>query len=171
MRGPAVLSGCNATNYSMQRGLRALRVHVPTDIQSVSIPAVMEGRSIVLQSHTGSGKTLAYLIPALTMGLQQLEEETSILGGDDSTPKRRIPARAPTSIVVAPSQELAMQIFRVAQELLGPDLKTAVIQCIGGANAIRQRDAFKRCPNPMLVVGTPGRLAEFSRSGVLRSHR
>jgi hypothetical protein len=38
-------------------------------------------------------------------------------------------------LVVAPSQELAMQIVRVAQGLLPDEHRRLVQQCIGGANS------------------------------------
>ena len=47
-------------------------------------------------------------------------------------------AGALQALVVAPSRELAMQIVRVAQELLPPAAKHTVQQCIGGANPHRQ---------------------------------
>ena len=43
--------------------LQELNIEVPTEIQCIGIPAVMERKSVVLGSHTGSGKTLAYLLP------------------------------------------------------------------------------------------------------------
>lgn len=43
--------------------VRELGIEVPTEIQSIGIPAVLEGKSVVLGSHTGSGKTLAYMLP------------------------------------------------------------------------------------------------------------
>ena len=43
--------------------VREMAIEVPTEIQCLGIPAVLEGKSVVLGSHTGSGKTLAYLLP------------------------------------------------------------------------------------------------------------
>ena len=43
--------------------VREMGIEVPTEIQSIGIPAVLEEKSVVLGSHTGSGKTLAYLLP------------------------------------------------------------------------------------------------------------
>ena len=43
--------------------VREMGIEVPTEIQCVGVPAVLEGKSVVLGSHTGSGKTLAYLLP------------------------------------------------------------------------------------------------------------
>lgn len=43
--------------------VREMGIEVPTEIQCIGVPAVLEGKSVVLGSHTGSGKTLAYLLP------------------------------------------------------------------------------------------------------------
>uniref|UniRef100_M4FBA4 RNA helicase n=1 Tax=Brassica campestris TaxID=3711 RepID=M4FBA4_BRACM len=43
--------------------LKEMNIEVPTEIQCIGVPAVMERKSVVLGSHTGSGKTLAYLLP------------------------------------------------------------------------------------------------------------
>jgi superfamily II DNA/RNA helicase len=49
------------------------------------------------------------------------------------------PAVAAQAVVVAPSQELAMQVVRVAQALLPAHARTLVQQCIGGANPRNQQ--------------------------------
>lgn len=43
--------------------VREMGIEVPTEIQCIGVPAVLEGKSVVLGSHTGSGKTLAYMLP------------------------------------------------------------------------------------------------------------
>lgn len=50
-------------NEEVMGALREMNIEVPTEIQSIGIPAVLEGKSVILGSHTGSGKTLAYLLP------------------------------------------------------------------------------------------------------------
>ena len=62
-----------------------------------------------------------------------------------------------------------MQIVRQAEALLGPGARQYVAQAIGGANMKRQMEALRR-EKPMLVIGTPGRLAELSELGHLRTH-
>lgn len=42
------------------------------------------------------------------------------------------------AVIVAPSRELAMQIFRVGQSLLPHEARGCIQQCIGGANPYRQ---------------------------------
>jgi superfamily II DNA/RNA helicase len=43
--------------------VKEIDIEVPTEIQCIGIPAILDGKSVVLGSHTGSGKTLAYLLP------------------------------------------------------------------------------------------------------------
>lgn len=43
--------------------LGEMGITAPTEIQCIGIPAVLDGKSVVLGSHTGSGKTPAYLLP------------------------------------------------------------------------------------------------------------
>ena len=114
-------------------------------IQTEMIPAMLEGKDIVAESPTGSGKTLAYTLP--------------ILNKVDGSKK------ATQALIVAPSQELAMQIVEVIREwTIGSDI--TVQQLIGGANSARQIEKLKK--KPTIVVGTPGRLNELVRSGKLK---
>lgn len=43
--------------------VKEMGIEVPTEIQCIGIPAVLDGKSVVLGSHTGSGKTFAYMLP------------------------------------------------------------------------------------------------------------
>jgi superfamily II DNA/RNA helicase len=49
-------------------------------------------------------------------------------------------------LVVVPSQELAMQIVRQVERVLGDAGKQITQQCIGGANIRRQVGPARRCP-------------------------
>jgi superfamily II DNA/RNA helicase len=129
----------------------------PSAPQVAAIPRLMRGENVALQAHTGSGKTMAYLLPALAAAAA--EEELPA--------KER--SEAVQLLVVVPSQELAMQIVRQIERLLGDYGRAITQQCIGGANVRRQEEAI-RAKKPLIVVGTPGRLAELSRTGILRTH-
>jgi len=72
-------------------------------------------------------------------------------------------------VIVVPSRELAMQIVREAERILGPDYRKVVQQLIGGANQSRQEEALKK-NKPCIVVGTPGRISEISKAGKLHTH-
>ena len=99
------------------------------------------------------------------MAIQRAEDEWAGV-----TRKTRGQVGAVQAIIVTPSRELAMQIVRVAESILPESARKAVQQCIGGANMLRQRENLKMF-KPLLVVGTPGRLAELSRDGALQTHR
>lgn len=114
-------------------------------IQQEVIPAMLDGKDIVAESPTGSGKTLAFMLP--------------ILNKVDGS-KKQVQA-----LIVAPSQELGMQIVEVIREwTAGTDI--TVQQLIGGANSARQIEKLKK--KPTIVVGTPGRLNELVRQGKLK---
>lgn len=47
----------------MIKAVEKMGLFVPSEIQCVGIPAVLNGKSVVLSSGSGSGRTLAYLLP------------------------------------------------------------------------------------------------------------
>jgi superfamily II DNA/RNA helicase len=106
-------------------------------------------------------QTLAFLLPLMSMAIARLEKRVFSKDIKDDF--------GPEVIIVAPSRELAMQIVHVAQELLPQEAWPLVQQAIGGANMRRQLESMK-INKPLIVVGTPGRLAEHSRLGTLRTH-
>ena len=142
---------------SLCAALEATGFKEPSLPQRAAIPALMAGNNVALQSHTGSGKTMAYLLPVIA----RVVEEENLPASERSSEVR--------CLVVVPSQELAMQIVRQVERVLGEFGKSITQQCIGGANVRRQEEALRR-KKPLLVVGTPGRLAELSRNGILRTH-
>ena len=142
---------------SLCAALEATGFEEPSLPQRAAIPALLAGNNVALQSHTGSGKTMAYLLPVIA----RVVEEENLPASERSSDVR--------CLVVVPSQELAMQIVRQVERVLGEFGKSITQQCIGGANVRRQEEALRR-KKPLLVVGTPGRLAELSRNGILRTH-
>lgn len=116
-------------------------------IQDQMIPALLEGKDVVAESPTGTGKTLAYLLP--------------ILQKVDGAKK------ATQALIVAPSQELCMQIVEVTRSwIVGTNI--TVVPLIGGANPQRQIEKLKK--KPTIVVGTPGRLNELVHEKKLKLH-
>ncbi|MFD2116551.1 DEAD/DEAH box helicase [Paenibacillus yanchengensis] len=110
----------------------------PTAIQEQAIPAILAGKDIIARSQTGTGKTFAFLLPVL----QLIDKNNSNI----------------QAVILAPTQELAMQLVRVA-ELYTEDSGIRTQQLIGGAALQRQVDKLKL--KPQLVIGTPGRVAEL----------
>ncbi|XP_021902533.1 DEAD-box ATP-dependent RNA helicase 39 [Carica papaya] len=80
--------------------VREMNIEIPTEIQCIGIPAVLEGKSVVLGSHTGSGKTLAYMLP-----LVQLMRQDEALLGMLTKPW------CPRAVVLCPTRELSEQVL------------------------------------------------------------
>ena len=88
--------------------LADMGIRAPSIAQSASIPLLLEGKNVAIQSHTGSGKTFAYLLPILTSILSdEARQQWKESGG-----KSKSDSGTSHAIIVAPSQELAMQIVR-----------------------------------------------------------
>lgn len=112
----------------------------PLPAQEAAAPVLLAGQSCSIVSRTGSGKTLAYLLPLLT-------------GIDPDLPQAQV-------VVLAPTHELAMQISRVATELVREaGLPIRVQALIGGVAVARQLDGLKKKPH--LVVGSAGRMTHL----------
>ncbi|NBD26563.1 DEAD/DEAH box helicase [Paenibacillus glycinis] len=127
--------------------LRSNKIESPTPVQADTIPLLLAGHDISAKSQTGSGKTLAYMLPALQ------SVDTANAGVQ--------------VMVLAPTQELAMQIFRVS-ETYGEAVGVKTQQLIGGASMQRQVEKLRE--HPHIVVGTPGRIHELVKSGKLKLH-
>lgn len=119
----------------------------PTVIQAEAMPILLQGHDVSARSQTGTGKTLAYLLPML----QQMNAASPSLQG----------------VILAPTQELAMQIVRVA-EIYAEPLNLRVQQLIGGAALKRQVEKLKLRPH--LAIGTPGRIHELLKLRKLKLH-
>eukprot|EP01018_Ginkgo_biloba_P033778 Gb_33379 [translate_table: standard] len=135
----------------LMSAVNELNISVPTEVQCLGIPAILEGKSIVLASHTGSGKTLAYMLPLVQL-LRKDEAEIGVL----TKPKR------PRAVVLCPTRELSEQVFRVAKSISHhARFRSAMIS--GGGRMRPQEDALNY-PIEM-VVGTPGRLLQHIDQG------
>ncbi|WP_313799898.1 DEAD/DEAH box helicase [Cytobacillus sp.] len=119
----------------------------PTTIQTKAIPAAIEGNDLIAESPTGTGKTLAYLLPLL----EKLEVEK----------------RAVQAVIIAPSQELVMQILQEIQKW-GEGSGIRAASFIGGANVKRQLEKLKK--HPHIALGTPGRMLELIKQKKLKMH-
>ena len=120
----------------------------PSPVQEQTIPVIREGKDVLARSQTGTGKTLAYLLPLL---------ETV----DTNT-------KGTQKLILAPTQELAMQIVRQA-EMYGTYKGIKTLGLIGGAAIKRQIEKLKE--HPEIVVGTPGRVRELIEVRKLKMHQ
>ncbi|KQY80697.1 DEAD/DEAH box helicase [Paenibacillus sp. Root52] len=131
----------------LEKVLAGHGINEPSPVQAQTIPVILEGRDVVAKSQTGTGKTLAYLLPLL----QTIKSDV----------------KGTQKLIIAPTQELAMQIVREAQRY-GEERKIGVLGLIGGAAVKRQIEKLRE--HPALVVGTPGRLKELITLKKLKMH-
>ncbi|KAI8510338.1 ATP-dependent RNA helicase ddx3x [Branchiostoma belcheri] len=132
----------------------------PTPVQKYAIPIARANRDLMACAQTGSGKTAAFLIPILSLiyenGPQGLPQHGRQYGGSGSR------KRYPLALVLAPTRELASQIYDEAKKFA---YRSHVRPCVvyGGADIGGQmRDLERGCH---LLVGTPGRLVDMMERG------
>ena len=116
----------------------------PTPIQEALIPSILAGRDVVGQAQTGTGKTAAFALPML----HHLDEGTGQLRG----------------LVLCPTRELAGQVAQ-AVYTYGERAGIRVLPIYGGQSYGKQIRRIKQGVD--VVVGTPGRLLDLLRKGVL----
>ncbi|MGH9171773.1 MAG: DEAD/DEAH box helicase [Acidimicrobiales bacterium] len=118
----------------------------PFPIQELTIPDALAGHDVCGQAKTGSGKTLAFGLPTLMR-----------------TPRSK--PGAPSSLVLVPTRELAVQVAEVLSAL-ATTVGMRVAAVYGGAELDRQVKRLARGVD--LVVATPGRLIDLVDRGTAR---
>ena len=123
--------------------LSEMGLNEPTDIQKRAIVPARAGQDILGIAQTGSGKTLAYLIPVV-MKIKYAQD---------------LPPRA---LILAPSKELVIQIFRVLEALIAhTDIRTVCLY--GGVGKKQQIEQLEAGAD--IVVSTPGRFLDLYSFG------
>ncbi|MDG0817235.1 DEAD/DEAH box helicase [Bdellovibrio svalbardensis] len=118
----------------LMAALEKMKITKPTAIQSQALPVSLQGSDVIAIAQTGSGKTLAYALSLLT------------------TLNKKPQSRA---LVLAPSREMAQQIYKVFLELCA-EMPVSVCLAIGGTTGSKQSNQLKK--NPRLIIATPGRM-------------
>ncbi|OGV53189.1 MAG: hypothetical protein A2017_04725 [Lentisphaerae bacterium GWF2_44_16] len=132
-------------------GIQELEFKYCTAIQQKCLPYSLAGRDVTGKAQTGTGKTAAFLITAFTKMLRN-----PLTGRKPGTCR---------TLIMAPTRELAIQIHKDAEEL-GRFCGFNNLVVFGGMGHKEQRD---RLSKPIdILVGTPGRIIDYSRSGNLR---
>ena len=123
----------------MIRSLERQGFSNPSEIQLRAIPKALKGETLMVQSATGTGKTLAFLVPII--------EKVDLKNQNIQ------------SIIIAPTRELAQQIFDFATPFLKefPDLKIKLFK----SGIEREESAQGLSIPPHIAIGTPGRLADI----------
>jgi len=131
----------NAINLSerMIASLKRQHFYDPSAIQLRVIPKALKGENLLIQSATGTGKTLSFVIPII----EQIDLKNQNL----------------QAIVVAPTRELAQQIFETFSgfEKDYPELKVRLFK----SGTERENSMKGLSVAPHVIIGTPGRLADI----------
>ncbi|KAJ3218754.1 hypothetical protein HDU67_004274 [Dinochytrium kinnereticum] len=126
-------------------------------IQAACFAKLMAGKDLLGRARTGTGKTLAFTLPIVeTLKREKAKNASAFF--------RR--GRAPSALIMAPTRELANQVFKEFETCAANELASVVIY--GGSPYDQQNKAFRDGVD--IVVGTPGRLIDHVERGTLKLH-
>jgi len=132
---------------ALNASLARMQYTTPTPIQQQAIPLAMQGRDVLGSAQTGTGKTAAFGIPMVSRLL--------------SNPRG-------SALVLTPTRELATQVLKVLNELLGVRSFIPTVLLIGGDPMGKQIQQLRM--RPRIIVGTPGRINDHLERGTLILH-
>ena len=127
------------------QAVTTLGYEAPTSIQAQAIPILLAGKDMMGQAQTGTGKTAAFTLPMLHC---MDADNTGVQG-----------------LVLAPTRELANQVARATYEYGQYCGDVRVLSIYGGQSYSRQIRRLRDGAN--IVVGTPGRMLDLIRKGIL----
>ena len=119
------------------RGIYSYGFTQPSPIQKLAIKPFIDERDLIIQSHSGTGKTATFMISILNRINPELKKTQAV--------------------VVAPTRELAKQIYSVYQSLSNYTDITGYF-CIGGS--LRNKYNYNEDINQHIIIGTPGRVSD-----------
>lgn len=132
-------------------GLEAKGFHNCTPIQALSLPHLLAGKDIAGQAQTGTGKTIAFLAATFDRLLTTPALENRQLN-------------QPRAIIMAPTRELAIQIFNDADTIsASTGLKLGL--AYGGDGYEKQIEVLEAGVD--ILIGTTGRIIDFLKKQVI----
>jgi ATP-dependent RNA helicase RhlB len=134
--------------YEVQQGIEHVGFTTCTAVQEAVIPRAVRGEDVAAQAQTGTGKTAAFLISLFARMIKIRIQDS----GD-----------SPQALIIAPTRELADQIFHEA-ERLGKFTGFRFLAVYGGVDYQKQMDALQKGVD--VLIGTPGRLIDYYKQHV-----
>lgn len=132
---------------SILRALKELKYENASPIQNKTIPAVLSGRDLIGCAETGTGKTCAFAVPIINRLI-------SI--------RKNMKKKVIRALVVAPTRELAMQIFDSFRSYTKYNrIRSCVV--FGAVGYMPQIAALESGAD--VLIATPGRLNGLVRRG------
>lgn len=133
----------------VRHNLELSRYTAPTPVQKYALPISIGGRDLMACAQTGSGKTAAFLVPMIC----------AMMAITIEPPERgRSRKHYPTALVMAPTRELATQIYDEARKFTYRTYLRPVV-VYGGQDIKQQFRELERGVD--IIVATPGRLFDM----------
>ena len=131
------------SNNLLSRGFTEL-----SDIQNKILDVYQNKKDLLVTSQTGSGKTIAYFLSIQDeISLKKIKEKSS-----------------PSVLIVAPTRELAIQVYEEALWVFKSE-NINVVTTIGGMDIKKERKNL--LTKFSLLIGTPGRINDHLRKNKL----
>ncbi|OIW07813.1 hypothetical protein TanjilG_32005 [Lupinus angustifolius] len=126
-------------NEELVEVLEGIGDFVPSEIQCVAIPTILEGKCVLLSSPSGPDKTLAFLLPLIQLLRRDL------LGSNSNHPR---------GIVLCTTEEKAEECFNAAKYIIhNSELKSA-------------KGSVPRSNTSIgLIIGTPNEILQYIEEG------
>ncbi|KAF8566749.1 hypothetical protein P879_03087 [Paragonimus westermani] len=144
-------------NRIIRNNVELAQYERPTPVQKHAIPIIASNRDLMACAQTGSGKTAAFLIPILNRMIEEGPGDSLIATMETNRRKQ-----FPVALILAPTRELASQIFEDARKFA---YRSRIRPCVlyGGADMRAQLIEVSKGCN--LLVATPGRLTDVIERG------
>ncbi|TWP29616.1 DEAD/DEAH box helicase [Apibacter muscae] len=132
---------------SILKAINELGYSEPTEIQKQTIPYLLsKEEDLIALAQTGTGKTAAFSLPIL----EQIDENI-----------KKVQA-----LILCPTRELCLQISRDIANYSKYLSNVSSLAVYGGSSISDQIKGLKK--NPQIVIGTPGRVNDMIKRGVLK---
>ncbi len=134
---------------NLMRGIISFGFDIPSKIQGLTIPQIIQGKDILAQAQSGTGKTGAFMIGAL----QNINDELN----------------SAQVIILSPTRELALQTETVGKELSKFMNNIKFTLTVGQTNKDKNVEDMKK--GSQILIATPGRIIDLiSSNGKLFEH-
>lgn len=120
-----------------------------TPIQAKVLPVSLGGKDVAGQAQTGTGKTAAFLVTLFTTLLRKGQQER----------------KGPRGLILAPTRELAVQVYEEAR-VLGGHTGFRLALAIGGIGYREQAEDIRKGTD--IIICTPGRIIDYMKQGVFK---
>lgn len=133
---------------ALVRAVAATGYTIPTPVQTQAVPAVLEGRDLMVAAQTGTGKTAAFSLPILEL----------LFPNGQRAPEYRLAPRQVRALILTPTRELAAQVHDNIRSY-ATDLQLHSACIFGGVGPNPQIKAI--APGLDILVACPGRLLDL----------